>query len=169
MYNVWLEASHLAVYARVNTGYWTSTIFNISTIRQGALSAHLQMTQNLEERLLYKVVTLPFRETSTSWRNGPTRMSSSSEGNPSPTASKETPQAPARAGELTVRKQLCRTGSGGPGGHQAECEPAMHPCSREGQQPSGLHQEEHYQHVKGGDSFPLLHAVEITSGVWVQC
>lgn len=35
-------------------------------------------------------------------------------------------------------KQLSRKGPGGSSGHQADQEPAMCPCSKEGQQPPGL-------------------------------
>jgi len=43
--------------------------------------------------------------------------------------------------------------------------PAMCPCSKEGQQHPGLHQEDHCQQVKGHDPLLLLSSGKTTSGV----
>lgn len=45
-------------------------------------------------------------------------------------------------------------------GHGVECERGMHPCSKAGQWPSGLHQAEYCQQVKGVNLSPLLSAGE---------
>ena len=71
-------------------------------------------------------------------------------------------------GQLTG-KQLCREGPGGPGGEQVDHEPTMGPCSKEGHWPSGLHQADHYQQVKGGDPSPLLSTAETHLECRVQC
>lgn len=55
------------------------------------------------------------------------------------------PTCQLHAGGHPVGKQLDRKGPGGPGGHQIEHEPAMHPCSNEGELYSGLHYANHCQ------------------------
>ena len=63
---------------------------------------------------------------------------------------------PVQAGGSLARKQLDRKGCRGPGRPQVDDGPAIHPCSKKGQQPSGLPKREHHQQVKGGDPSPIL-------------
>ncbi|GAB0191964.1 hypothetical protein GRJ2_001661700 [Grus japonensis] len=57
---------------------------------------------------------------------------------------------------------------GCPGGRQLECESAMCPCSKDGQQHRGLHWRAHRQQVEEGDPSPLLSAGETQLECWVQ-
>jgi len=46
-------------------------------MKQSVPSASLLMIQNQKERLIHQKAVLPFRGTSTGWRNGPTETSRS--------------------------------------------------------------------------------------------
>lgn len=76
--------------------------------------------------------------------------------NARPFPGKEHPHAPKHTGSQKIGQHCGRKGFGGPGGHRAEHEPAEHPSSKEGQQPPGLHWEEHHQQAEGGDTPPLV-------------
>ena len=87
-----------------------------------------------------QMVVLPFRRTSTGWRNGQRALSGSSrKGNAKSFPWGGITCAPVQAGGWQSGKQLCRGGPGSPGGEQVDHEPAMRPCGKGGQQHPGLH------------------------------
>ena len=70
-----------------------------------------------------------------------------------------------QAGGWRDWEQPCQEGLGGTGGWKAGHDPAMCTCSPEGHPYRGLHQKQHGQQVKGGDSAPLLCSGETPPGV----
>lgn len=61
-------------------------------------------------------------------------------------------------------KAALKKRSRAPGGRKVNQEPAMCPCSKGGQQHTGLHEDCHPQ-IEGGDPSPLLSPGETTAGV----
>lgn len=69
---------------------------------------------------------------------------------------------------LWGRKSLL-AGWEAPGGHKVDWETEAHPCSKEGQQPPGLHQPVCCQRGKGADPSSLLSSAETHLGCCAQC
>lgn len=95
-------------------------------------------------------------------RNGPTGLlRSSTKGNAKSCIARNSPCMSTCWRLMGSQKRVCRGGAGCPGGHEIKHEPAMHPCSKEGQQPPGLHYEEYYHQVKIGGATHLECCVQL--------
>lgn len=93
------------------------------------------------------------------WRNRPRWTSwSSTKGSTKPCPGEKHPHAQDRLS--SGRKAVLQVRPGGPGEHQAEHEPAMHFCSKEGQLHGRLHWQEWWH-----DYFPVLCNRETTAEV----
>jgi len=83
-------------------------------------------------------VVLLFKGTLAGWRDGQQESCEvQCREMPSSVRGEEQPQAPAQAGDQPAGKQLCGGGPEGPHGREVEREPAVHRCSRAGQQRPG--------------------------------
>lgn len=132
---------------------------------QSAPSANLLMTQNWDEWLIHRSVTLPSRGASTGWRNeltGPYQVQLKKKSAKSSTWAETIPCISTHWGP--GGKQLGRIGPGDPGRHQAEHEPAKCPFSKEGEWYPGLHEEECCWQVRPV-ILPLYSALDTWSAV----
>lgn len=134
-------------------------------MRQSAHFRNLQVLQNWEKWWMHQLVVVPFRKTSSGWKNGTTWTSWRHQ--------RQTQNLPHReeqfhtsthAGVQTVGKQLGKEGPVAPLDLQADHEPMVHSCGKPGPWFPQLQWAECIQLVQGGDPAPLLSSGD-TSGV----
>ncbi|KAK4828361.1 hypothetical protein QYF61_026022 [Mycteria americana] len=122
-----------------------------STLQKPFAGIMERMEQHGQVRHVLKWVLLLESGTLMGWRNEPTGISCNSKKGKAESCTWGG-KTGTKLGEL-AGKQICRKGLGGPNGQPSDHEPAMCPCGNEGQWYPGLHKEECYQQVKGGDPF----------------